>query len=250
MKVLILEDEPLAGMRLQRMLLQVEPSAHVEAIIDSVEGALLHLQTHGEPDLYLMDIELSDGQSFELFSLVDITAPVIFVTAYDEYALKAFKINTIDYLLKPISEQDLVHALSKFKRTILPDAEKLKAAIHQLIISDDGQYKKRFLVKIGKRLKPLPTNEILYIVSEDKLSFAISNERHKYHIDASLEELEQQLNPIHFFRINRQVIASKQSIRELIADVNGKLKLHIYGLDEEVMVSRDKSPHLKKWLSE
>lgn len=253
MKIIIIEDEPLASRRLQKLFIELEKDAEVIAVLDSVKRSVEWLTTHDAPDLLLMDIQLSDGLCFDIFSAANIQTPVIFTTAYDEFALKAFKVNSVDYLLKPIDKEELQKAIQKFKtqagiRNHSITADQMNSVI-ALLSKQHQQYKTRFLVKLGERLEPVPVQEIQYFFAEDKLTFLVTKEGKKHIMDHSLDELEPQLDPSGFFRINRQYIASVHAIGNIFTHLNGKLKVQLTGLQkEDLYISRERAPEFKKWL--
>jgi two-component system response regulator LytT len=256
MRIIIIEDETPALNRIKKMLLEVSPEAHILATADSIENAVLLFQNHAnEVDLALMDIELADGQSFEIFNQIKITCPVIFTTAYDEFALKAFKVNSIDYLLKPIAKPELVQAIQKFKsvqKTAIDYATELKQLISQLKPkTQTSTYKNRFLIKNGTKLQSISTEEIAYFYAHEKLVSLITYQQQKYIVDYSLDELASQLDPKLFFQINRQFIANFKSIKKIHTYFNGKLKIELNpAVNNEVIVSRERASEFKNWLDQ
>ncbi|MBA2421620.1 MAG: response regulator transcription factor [Chitinophagales bacterium] len=253
MKIIIIEDEPLAAKRLQKLFLELEKDAEVLAMFDSVKRSVDWLSKNTAPDLLLMDIQLSDGLCFDIFSGVNIETPVIFTTAYDEFALRAFKVNSVDYLLKPIDKEELQKAINKFKtqsgiNSAGISSEQMNNVI-EILTKQHHQYKTRFLVKFGDRLEPISINDIQYFFAEEKLTFLVMLQGKKLVIDPSLDELETQLDPMQFFRLNRQYLASIHSIGNIFTHLNGKLKVQVKGLEkEEIFVSRERAPEFKKWL--
>ncbi|GAB3319484.1 LytTR family DNA-binding domain-containing protein [Larkinella ripae] len=273
MNILLIEDEEATARRLQRMVQDVEPSANIVGLTVSVEESVAWLRNHPKPDLILMDIELADGQSFEIFNQIPVRSPVIFTTAYDEYAIKAFKVNSIDYLLKPVKEADLRAALAKLqslKETLLAQTEDLPTSLAHLLrkmAASSGAepeqpgpssnarsgptYRDRFLVKQGQRLFSVPIDDIAYVFTRNKLSFIKTRDEHDWMVDYSMDELAAQLNPRRFFRLNRQVIAELRAIDKVNLYFNGKLKVSLRpAFDEEVIVSREKAGEFKVWLGE
>lgn len=253
MRVVIIEDEPPAINILKKLLAGVEPNVEVVASLDSVSSAVNWFTTHRHPDLVFMDIQLSDGLSFEIFDAVSISVPIIFVTAYDEYAIKAFKVNGIDYLLKPIDLKDLQSALNKFHR--LADAGKKKKEptreLHGLIETlrrETRAYKLRFLVPYQDRFISIPTTDILYFVSAHKQTFVVSKENKKFPLDTALDAVEQELDPANFFRVNRQFLVAFEAITSIHNYFNNKLKISLRGCTEEVIISKEKAGSFKKWL--
>lgn len=255
LNILIVEDEDLAARKLKKMLFEIDPEMCCVGISDCITTSVNWLKAHGEPDLILMDIELADGQSFEIFSRIEIKCPVIFTTAYDEYALKAFKVNSIDYLLKPIKVEELKAALDKFKNlrrqngklSQQPNIEKL---VETLVAQQNHtKHRDRFLVKTGQRLMPVSTDEIAYFYTEDKVVFIRTRNDDRFIVDYTLDEIEHQLNPKDFFRANRQYILNSSSIEEIHTWFNGKLKVSVRPKpEEEIVISRDKAGDFKNWL--
>lgn len=252
MKIIIIEDETPALNRIKKMVLEVEPSLEILDTADSIEQSVQVIEKYkGAIDLILMDIELADGQSFEIFNLAEVNCPVIFTTAYDEFALKAFKVNSIDYLLKPIDKQELKAAFQKFKsiQKSANNVDALKEMLSQ-ISAPKNNFKERFLVKLGERLISVATNEIAYFLSKDKLTYLITKNNNKYVVDYTLEELGNMLDRKHFFQINRQFIVAINSITNIHNYFNGKLKIQLAPIvDEEVIVSRERAGELKIWLN-
>jgi two-component system LytT family response regulator len=253
MKILIIEDETPALNRIKKMVLEVEPSIEILDTADSIELSVQLIEKYKDTmDLILMDIELADGQSFEIFNLTEVNCPVIFTTAYDEFALKAFKVNSIDYLLKPIDKMELKTAFQKFK-TIQKSASNVDALKEMLaqISAPKNNFKERFLVKLGERLISVATNEIAYFLSKDKLTYLITKNNNKYVVDYTLEELGNMLDRKQFFQINRQFIVAINSITNIHNYFNGKLKIQLVPVvEEEVIVSRERASDLKIWLNQ
>lgn len=254
MQVMIVEDEKLLAKRLQNILHEVEPSAKVVAVTHSVEESVEWLQSNKTPDLILMDIELADGQSFDIFQKVEVESPVIFTTAYDEYAIKAFKVNSIDYLLKPIKEEELAAALDKFRKSNkqLPSVKNIEVLLSALAeMQGKKDFRSRFLVKQGQKMISIDTNDIAYIFSENGFSFIRTKDNQKYILDHSMDELEKELSPQIFFRANRQYILSQHSITGIHPWFNQKLKVEVRPETEEhVVISRDKANAFKAWMGE
>jgi len=226
----------------------------VVTVTQSVEESVEWLQSNKMPDLILMDIELADGQSFDIFQKVEVESPVIFTTAYDEYAIKAFKVNSIDYLLKPIKEEELAAALNKFKRSSkqLPASKSIDALLLSLTeMHGKKDYRSRFLVKQGQKMISIDTNDIAYIFSENGFSFLRTKDNQKYILDYSMDELENELSPKIFFRANRQYILSQHSITAIHPWFNQKLKVEVKpATDEHIIISRDKANAFKTWMGE
>ena len=248
MNLLIIEDENLSALKLKNLLLHNMPGAAVLDILDSVEQSVNWLQQHPAPDLIFMDIELCDGQSFEIFEHVQVTTPVVFTTAYDEFAIKAFKVNSIDYLLKPVKEAELQAALLKFNQLYTGGiSANLSRQIRQLSINITRR--SRFLVKAGQKFISIELAAIAYFFSEGKVSFFRTWEGRKFIVDYTLDTIEQELDTGNFLRINRQFIAHVGSVKEVHPLFNGKLKIILEpASQEEVIVSREKANALKDWL--
>lgn len=262
LNLLLVEDEDLAAKKLKKMLFEIDPDMCCIGMTDSFESSVEWLKQNGCPDLIFMDIELADGQSFEIFSRIDVKCPVIFTTAYDEFALKAFKVNSIDYLLKPIKPEELKASLDKFKtlRTQSKGAgigsglqqQSIEKLVETLVAQQHGErYRNRFLVKSGQRLMPIAAEFISYFFTEDKIVFMRTKDNHKFAMDYTLDELEQQLDPKYFFRANRQFILNTICIDEIHTWFNGKLKVSVRPKpEEEVIVSRERAGDFKSWLGE
>lgn len=248
MKVVIIEDEQAAVRRLQKLLTEINPGIEVITALSSIEAAANWFQENPQPDLVLMDIHLADGSSFEIFEKVAITAPVIFATAYDEYALKAFKVNAIDYLLKPIKAAELEAAIKK-----VSDKPKKEGSGNDLIekLTEAGFIKKhkRILVRMGQSFKLVDLDQVAYFYSKDKISFAVMPGNKRYPLDQSLDQIEHMLDQEHYFRINRQFIVKMESIEEMIAYSKSRVKLKLNPhTEEDAIVSKERSPEFKRWL--
>lgn len=251
MKVVILEDERSAAENLKHLLGEVDASIQVDAIIDSVSGAVEYFKEVKDIELAFFDIHLADGNSFDIFKQVDINAPLIFTTAYDEYALKAFKVNSIDYLLKPIDEDELKEAIEKFKSTkrSLKMPQELES-IFEMLGKVSKKYKSTFLVRQRDKLIPVDAADIAYITIDASIVKAVTFEGQSYIIDEKMEEIESDLNPNQFFRANRQFIIQRRSIANLTIYFNGKLILNIEPKPaERIIVSKAKAPQLKNWIN-
>lgn len=252
MKVLIIEDEAPAFRRLQKILEEIQPDVSIVEVIDSVEESIKWLNHHHCPDLIFMDIQLSDGLSFDIFDQVKITRPVIFTTAFDEYMLRAFKVNSIDYLLKPIKIEDLSQSLKKYHNmkevfgdTDRPDLSELVRHIRL----DDKKYKSRFLVKQGEKLISIETSSIAYFQTRHGVVQLVTNEDKKYLMDQTMDELTNHLDPEKFFRANRQFLIHFPSIRTIHKYHKGKLLLELHlATNEPITVSSEKATVCKEWL--
>ncbi|MDZ7878885.1 MAG: LytTR family DNA-binding domain-containing protein [Saprospiraceae bacterium] len=250
MKILIIEDEAPAAKQLAKMLQKAEPSIAVIEPIDSVEAAVKWLNAFPSPDAIFMDIQIADGLSFAIFNQVEITCPVVFTTAFDQYAIKAFRVNALDYLLKPIDEDELNAVVYKLK-TRTPPQYALNF-LHNLVpqfTKPIVDFKTRFLIKQGTAFNFVETQDIAYFFSEDGLTqfYTIQNKKHV--IEQSLDELDHQLNPSNYFRINRKIIVSIKSIKKISPHFNSRLKLELtppYLTD--IFVARERVGDFKTWL--
>jgi two-component system LytT family response regulator len=248
MKILLIEDEPAAVRRLQKVLLEIDSRNEVIGALSSIESAVDWLLAHPAPDVILMDIHLADGSSFEIFDKVTVTAPVIFATAFDEYALKAFKVNAIDYLLKPIKKVDLEQALLRISKGVGKD-NLGEEFIQKLANAGLVKKNKRILIKMGQAIKLIELENVAYFYSRDKISFAVLPGNKRYPLDQSLDQLEQMVDPVHFFRINRQFMVKMEAIDEMIAYSKSRVKLKLNPpTEEDAIVSKERSPDFKKWL--
>ncbi|NNC50623.1 MAG: response regulator transcription factor [Flaviramulus sp.] len=251
MNVIIIEDEKPSARRLQRMLQSLDLKA--EVMLHSVEESIEWFKKNEHPDLIFLDIQLSDGLSFEIFETIDIKSAIIFTTAYDEYALQAFKLNSIDYLLKPIDEDDLATAVNKYKaRTPQPkQAVTLDFNdIKKLLINPlDREYKKRFSVKVGQHLKLINIDEIECFYSENKGTYLHTTEGRNYLLDTTLEYLEDELEPQTFFRINRKFFVNINAIKDMVSYTNSRLQIKLNSYNEQdVIVARERVKDFKAWL--
>lgn len=238
----------MAASRLEKLIHSVYPSGEIVAKIESVKRSVEWFTLNPQPELVFMDIQLSDGLSFEIFEFVEINCPIIFTTAYDEYALKAFKVNSIDYLLKPIDEEDLTNSLGKLKRLNKPETNQIEQ-ITQVIEKLSNKYKNRFLIKIGEHIKSIPADEIHYFFSRNKASYCTIEDGKNYLLDYSLDQLEDMLDPKSFFRVSRQFIVSIKGIKDIISYSNSRLKIVFkHEVDLEGIVSRDRVSEFKNWL--
>jgi len=254
MKVVVFEDEKLASDRLIELLKTLKPEAEVLAAMKSIEAAVLWLQNNEHPDLIISDIHLLDGSSFEIFDQVEVKTPVIFTTAYDEYAIKAFEVNSIDYILKPIQKEKLANALDKYDSTKSSDTGSPQINMEEIraVISGASKdYKSRFLVKLGQRIRAVPIEKIAYFFSQDKLSYLITFEGQKLPIDQTLEELESLLDPKHFYRVNRKFFVHFDSVTDIHPYFKGRVKLGLNpSIEEDIVVSSEKTPLFKRWLDQ
>lgn len=252
MKILIIEDEDLAVRKLQKILLSIDPDLEIAGVTDSIQASVEWLSTNKKPDLILMDIELADGQSFEIFNLTEVTSPVIFVTSYDEFALKAFKVNSVDYLLKPIQKEELKAALDKFYKLQVAkgndtNLENLIKDLQSKLQTRD--YRSRFLVKYLQKLISVEVGEIAYFYSEGRLNFFKTFDNKRYLVDYILEDLEDMLDPRAFFRISRSFIISIDSVEKIEEYFGNRLILQLKpAFEKEAIVSREKVTDFKRWM--
>ncbi|MEM7299382.1 MAG: LytTR family DNA-binding domain-containing protein [Bacteroidota bacterium] len=253
MKVLIIEDEAPAFRRLQKVLEEIDPDIEIVEVIDSVEDSVKWLKNHNLPDLIFMDIQLSDGLSFEIFEAIKITKPVVFTTAFDEYMLRAFKVNSIDYLLKPIKKEDLEQSLAKyhnFRSNFSSDYPDLNQLISQIRL-DDKKYKSRFLIRKGDQLVSVPADDISFFYTHNGVVHLKTHTDANYLMDFTLDELSQQLDPDKFFRANRQFLISMDAIKTVHKWHKGKLKVEtILPTDDEITISAEKAAQFKSWLGD
>jgi DNA-binding LytR/AlgR family response regulator len=250
MEIVIIEDEMLAADRIQTLLQQYDAGIRVAACLESIEESVQWLQTHPHPDLLLVDIHLSDGHSFEIFKKVNLQKPVIFTTAFDNYALDAFQLFSIDYILKPVTAAALAGAINKYR-----SMAGSMAANNYALLSDQvkdnfsTRYKNRFLAKVGQRSFFLQASEVAYFFADNKIVYLVDREGNRFIINFTLEKLEPLLDPHDFFRINRKMIVQSNAIEQIKPYFNNRLKLTLKGIkaDEEIIISRDRVNDFKEW---
>lgn len=249
--VLIVEDEEATAERTKSLLLQVLPDAFIAGITDSIESTVNWLKSNPKPDLILMDIQLADGNSFLIFGQTEVLSPVIFTTAYDEFALQAFKTNGIDYLLKPLKMQDLEQAVEKLKRLSEPKPAKEYLQLMELLGTKQPKVLNRFMVKAGQQIKIFTAEEIAYFYITEKILFAKLKNGDRYPLDYTLDQLEQLLDPKRFFRINRAFIISFEAIDKLHTYSKSRIKVILRpACEEESISSTERSPLFRAWLSD
>jgi DNA-binding LytR/AlgR family response regulator len=249
MKVVIIEDEKLSAEHLSVLLQKIDPSITVIKYCDTITASVTAFKEGLNADLIFMDIHLADGNSFEIFNQIELEVPVIFTTAFDNYAIQAFKQNSIDYLLKPIAFQDLHFSIDKFKKQQQSGNKDLISSIASAYMQINKEYKTRFLVKLGQTIDSIKTEEIHHFETKDSLSFLSTNKGNHYLIDYTLDQLETILNPKDFFRINRKIILHIQSIEKVSTYFNSRLSITSKFLDNDSrIVSRDRVNDFKKWL--
>jgi len=248
MRVLIVEDEQLAAQKLTRTLASLDEQIELLDIVASVEEASNWLNTHSHPDLIFMDIQLEDGVCFEIFENCSIKTPVIFTTAYDAYMLKAFKVNSVDYLLKPIAAEELKKAIEKYRlvHAYKPDLAKLEAVLNQL----QPKQKERFLIKIGEYYKSIEIAAINCFYIKERCNFIHVGQGKNYALDYSLDKVEQLVDSRMFFRVNRNMLVNFAAIERILAYSSSRLKLTLanWNSDEEILVSRERVSEFKKWM--
>jgi DNA-binding LytR/AlgR family response regulator len=247
-KTLIIEDEAPAALRLEKMLRDIDPSIRILDRLDSVESAVGWFRSHEQPDLLMLDIQLADGVSFDIFRKVRVESFVIFTTAYDEYAIKAFELNSIDYLLKPISKTRLEAAVVKFRRL---QESKPSINMEELILAMEGKkatYKKRFAISIGPRIKSVETDQIAYFSSLEKNTFLGTYEGKEYPVEFSLDRLESMLDPAIFFRISRQYMVNYKAIGKIAVLSKSRLEIEVRGAPEPLLVSTARTHEFREWI--
>jgi two-component system, LytTR family, response regulator LytT len=252
MDILIIEDEQLGAEKLVRLLKSIDSSIEIVGNTQSIKSSVEWLLQNNHPDIILMDIELTDGQSFEIFNHVTIKSMVIFTTSYDEYALQAFKVNSVDYLLKPIKREELKNALDKYQQwqqKFSSSSLSIEHLINELKQQQSKTWRSRFLVKQGQKLVSVETNEIAYLYADGRLSYFITWDKQKHVLDYTIEELEQMLDPQQFYRANRAFLIHIKAVSQIHNYFNGKLKLELQpAIDKEVLISREKATEFKEWM--
>jgi DNA-binding LytR/AlgR family response regulator len=249
MKTIIIEDEQLAARRLEKMILETDSSIEIVARLESVKESVEWFRNNPHPDLIFLDIHLEDGLSFSIFDQVKVNSPIIFTTAFDEYAIKAFKLKSIDYLLKPIIQDDLAKAIAKFRdwgeKKQMVDIQEL----FSLMKGSEKSYRQRFSVVVGQKLKSIDVKDIAYFFSNSGITFVSMQQKGQYSLDISLDNLMAEIDPKKFFRVNRQYIVSLQSIVNIHIFPKSRLKLELNpSVPEGVFVSLDKVVDFKKWV--
>jgi DNA-binding LytR/AlgR family response regulator len=252
MNVIIVEDEIPAATRLSKLVKAIDTDITILEKIDSVETAIKYFSKNHEADLIFMDIQLADGISFDIFNAISISTPVIFTTAFDQYTLKAFKLNSVDYLLKPIDEKELQQAIQKYKDLFIRKeqytSDKIRKALQQM---NGTKYKERLLIKKGQQLSYLKTEILSHCFADGKLCFAIDNNGTKFLLENNLTILETQLNPDKFFRINRHLLVNIEAVKKVHTWLGGRLKLELHPATEaDSIVSRERVNGFKEWLGQ
>lgn len=248
-KVLIIEDEQPAAKRLERMLLDISSDFEIIERCDSIESSVQYLKTGIMPDLVLLDIQLGDGLSFEIFKQVEISCPVIFTTAFDEFAIKAFELNSIDYLLKPINHDKLEKSIAKFRKLNQQTVQSDWKVLTSLLEKEKREYKQRFLVNVGEHLHSVQTQDIAYFYSIEKSSFLVAKNGKSYALDLSLDKLETVLSPTDFFRISRQYLIAFSAIKKISILSKSRIKLLLEPAPtNEILVSTARTHDFREWL--
>jgi DNA-binding LytR/AlgR family response regulator len=248
MNCLIVEDEKVAAARLVGLIKKHDPFIAITEIIQTVKNTVQWLNTHQAPALIFMDIQLADGLSFEIFEQTIVKTPIIFTTAYDEYALKAFKVNSIDYLLKPIDQNELNNAINKFKESNTPKEIPVQV-FDSIMHSLTKKYKNKFVMNVGEHIKVFTAEDIQCFYSMEKYTFLQNNSGRDSAINYSLDQLEDLLDPSKFFRINRKFIVSSSAISDIISLSNSRLQVKLNSNEsDDLVVSREKVQDFKKWL--
>jgi DNA-binding LytR/AlgR family response regulator len=251
MKIVLIEDEPQAAERLEHLIRQIQPDVEVSVRLDSIKKSVEWFGKKIPVDLIFMDIQLADGLSFEIFNQVDVSAPLIFTTAYNEYALKAFKVNSIDYILKPVDQDELSAAFKKFQTlTAQPKShEKVMESISFAMSMLTKKYKERFVIKVGEHLKSVEVKDALFFFSLEKVTFIQTVDGRKHILDFTLDQMEGLLDPAKFFRINRKYIVAVDAIQDMISHSNSRIKLILKTSDDkDVIVARERVQEFKDWL--
>lgn len=252
MKALIIEDEIMAAKTLQKLLGEVSPETEIVAVLESIEDSVAWIEENPMPDLMFMDIHLADGSSFAIFDQVDITCPIIFTTAYDEYALKAFEVNSIDYLLKPINKEALGRAIRKYHMLDQGRPKDSRDNIEVLLaqLTKKNSYRRCFLLPERDKLVPLPTANIAYAYIEAKTVKLVSMEHKEYYLTQTLDDLMAQLDPKEFFRANRQFVISRSAVKDVSVWFGNKLAINlIMETPEKIIVSKARVAEFKHWFS-
>ena len=251
MKALIIEDESIAAQALETLIKETSPETEIMDVLQTIEESVEWFEENAMPDLVFMDIHLADGSSFAIFEKVEITCPIIFTTAYDEYALKAFEVNSIDYLLKPINKADLERALNKFRNLT---ARLEKPSLDGLLAQMGGlkrKYKTCFLIPERDKLIPLATSNIAYIYIDTKTVKAIANDGHTYYLNQTLDDIMAQLDPEAFFRANRQFIIARHAVKDMSIWFGNKLAINLtLPVPEKIIVSKARVGEFKSWFAE
>lgn len=251
-RTLIIEDETAAALNLKAILAECAPDHQLEAVLESVEESVAWLESHPMPDLIFMDIHLADGDSFRIFRQVEVTAPVIFTTAYDQYALEAFKVNSIDYLLKPIARADMERALKKWRHLSQPERKDYGERVVEMARRQESRAEQpqAFLVQVRDKIIPLRCEEIAYCYTRDERVVACDMQGRQFQLDKTLETLQGMLPEEEFFRANRQFIIARRAVKEISVWFGSRLTLSlVVELPERLVISKARVPEFKRWLT-
>ena len=252
MRVIIIEDEALATEKLHKTLMEIDPEINVLAQLTSVDDSIDWLKNNDHPELIFSDIHLADGICFNIYSEVEPLCPIVFTTAYEKYAIQAFEVNSVDYLLKPIQKIRLEGAINKYKllnRAQQENKVELFEEFKTLLTQTNKEYKSRFLCKLGNKIKSVPIENIKYFYSKDKITFIVDKDNHRLPINNTLDEIDNLVNPSIFFRVNRKFVIHFDAIQEIHPYFKGRLKLKLDPhIEEDIVVSTEKSPLFKSWL--
>lgn len=250
MKILIIEDEKPAAKLLLTLIEHHFTDAQIFGNLDSISKSISWFQQNSAPDLIFCDIQLADGISFEIFEKIKLSTPIIFTTAFDQYAIKAFQVNAIDYLLKPIDPEDLARAVDKFKSNQIRSTIELDL-LKSLLTPTKTSFKSRFLVRYGEKIQSISIDDISFFNSEERVTFIQTHDGKKYVLESTLEQTEAQINPANFFRLNRKYLCSMESIDGIFSYSNSRLKVTLKNCaDQDILISREKVPDFKKWLDQ
>jgi len=249
MRTIIIEDEEYAARRLENMIRVCDPTIEIVNKLASVQESVEWLRNNAQPDLIFLDIQLEDDLSFAIFEQVQVRSKIIFTTAFDEYAIKAFKLNSIDYLLKPINQEELCRAIDKYRSWSTETAPVIDAMMLRDLLKPQPSYRERFMVAVGDKLKSINVSDIAYFFSTAGITFVVMHSKSQYSLDFSLDNLKDMLNPKDFFRINRQYFVSLKSIEKVVVYPKSRLKLVLNPpVDTDLFVSIDKVPEFKQWM--
>lgn len=252
-RAVLIEDEPLAARKLQRLLTDIAPDIQILEVLDSVQSSISWLKEHPTPDLIFSDIQLGDGSSFRIFESVKVNCPVIFVTAYDSYAVRAFSLNSIDYLLKPVQQQELDRAVSRFRERYGKPVEAVdySALLALLKMNGPAEYKKRFIVQVGERIKKVEVSDISYFIADGRYVHVVTNQGENLIVNHTLEELDGMLDPAVFFRANRKFIIHIKAVTGMLILSKSKIRIELLPkCEEECVVSSERSAEFKAWLNQ
>ena len=250
MRTIIIEDEEFAARRLENLIRECDPTIEIVAKLQSVRESVVWLKTNTQPDLIFLDIQLEDDLSFAIFEQVKVQSKIIFTTAFDEYAIKAFKHNSIDYLLKPINREELCNAIEKYKNWDKAGSKVIDAEELRKLLNPQQTYRERFMVSVGDKLKSIQVADIAYFFSTAGITFVVMNNKSQYSVDFSLDALKEMLNPQEFFRVNRQFIVQLSAIEKVVMYPKSRLKIVLNPpTDSDLFVTIEKVPEFKNWLN-